>query len=101
MLRQQPRNAPPRTNIHDAKRLQRDRRQGEGGPQDLTSTFPMRTVDGENVGAVQLTAVDLAFDADDRPEACDAFGKSGVLGRQDDGADILIGAGGFLGDAAH
>jgi hypothetical protein len=61
----------------------------------------MRTVDGENAGAVQLAAADLPFDADERPQTSDAFGKSGLFGRQDDSADILVGAGRLLSDAAH
>jgi hypothetical protein len=52
MLRQQPRIAPPRTNIHDAKWPQREHRQGEGGPEDLAPTFPMRTINGDRFADV-------------------------------------------------
>src|SRR3989304_601717 len=122
MLRQQTGIAPLGTNIHDAKWSRHDRRQGEGCPEDLTSTFPMRTVDGDNAGAVQLevTPVDVdarsrirppavtlpsgcrsTFDADEGPQASDALGKARLLGRQEDSSDILVCAGCLLGDAAH
>jgi hypothetical protein len=55
MLRQQTRIAPLGTNIHDAKWARHDRRQGEGRPEDLTSTFPMRTVDGDRFGDVVIS----------------------------------------------
>ena len=42
-----------------------------------------------------------ALDANERRESRHALGKSCMLGRQDDSADVLVGAGGFLGEAAH
>jgi hypothetical protein len=52
MLRQKPGIAAFRTNINDAKGPCGDCRQGEGRPEDLTSAFAMRTVNGDQFGDV-------------------------------------------------
>jgi hypothetical protein len=45
---------------------ERDRRQGEGRPEDLTPTFPMRTVDGDRLGDVIISIIErVCVKADD------------------------------------
>ena len=41
------------------------------------------------------------FDADHRHQFRDFFCQTGLLGRIDDSANVLVGEGGFFGDAAH
>jgi hypothetical protein len=60
MLWQETGIAPIGTDIHNAKWAQSDCRQAQRGSENLTSTFPMRAIDGDNVGDAVPFVVSLS-----------------------------------------